>query len=295
MVFSQLSYKTQKKILIVSFLIIPLALLLTFGYLPLFNLFRYSFHRWNGYSKDMEFVGLKNYIRFFSEPEYFQVFKNSLYYFAGSFIQTSLALFFVAILSTKVKGRNFFKGVIFFPSLLNSVAIGFIFLYFFKPDGTFDTVLQAIGLEGIIHYWIRNPRIINVSLAGTSVWRYLGGSFIIFLGAMQSIPPSFYEAAEIDGANKWRQFKYITFPSIKRIVELMMILAVSGSIRVFETPRIMTRGGNGSMTFVLQTMETAFESQKYGLASAMGIILLIIVVLVTLLQKWLFAEREELA
>lgn len=290
--FSQLSYTTQKKILIITFLALPLALLFTFSYLPLFNMLRYSVHEWNGYSKTMKFIGLENYVELFTRSELFSVFKVSLYYFGASFVQLGLALYFATILSYKTKGANFFKGVLFFPYLMNGVAISFIFLYFYRPGGTLDSFLNLVGMGGLVQPWLRNPNIINFSLAGVSVWRYMGYAFILFLGAIQSISPEYYEAAEIDGANKWQQFKYIIFPSILKIVELNMILAISGSISVFEIPYVMTHGGNGSMTFVIKTVNMAFKNQKFGLASAMATVLLIIVIMVTLMQKRLFREKE---
>lgn len=290
--FSRLNYKTQKKILIIAFLAVPLLLLTVFSYLPLVWMSIYSFHDWNGYSKNMEYVGLKNYIDLFSRPEYFSVFKVSLYYFGASLAQIVLALYFASVLSFKLKGKEFFKGVLFFPYLLNGVAIGFIFLYFFRPDGTLDTLLRTLGLSDRIQLWLGNPKIINFSLAGTSVWRYMGFNFILFLGSIQSVAEELYEAAELDGANRWHQFRYIIFPSIRRIIELNLILSISGSISAFEIPYIMTGGSNGSKTFVIQTVDTAFKFQKFGMASAMGIVLLSIVIVVTLIQRRIFREKE---
>ena len=203
-----------------------------------------------------------------------------------------MALYFATILSFKTKGANFFKGVLFFPYLMNGVAISFIFLYFYRPGGTLDSFLNLVGLGGLVQLWLRNPNIINFSLAGVSIWRYMGYAFILFLGAIQSITPEYYEAAEIDGANKWQQFKYIIFPSILKIVELNMILAISGSISVFEIPYVMTHGGNGSMTFVIKTVNLAFKNQKFGLASAMATVLLLIVIMVTLVQKDFSGKRR---
>jgi multiple sugar transport system permease protein len=290
--FSRIDYKTQKIILIVTFLFLPLLLLFTFSYLPLINMLKYSFNEWNGYSKTMTFVGLQNYVELFTRPELFSVFQVSLYYFGASFVQLGLALYFATILSFKTAGRNFFKGVLFFPYLMNGIAISFIFLYFYRTGGTLDSFLKLLGADALIQPWLRNPNIINYSLAGVSVWRYLGYAFILFLGAIQSISSEYYEAAEIDGASRWQQFRYIIFPSIKSIVELNMILAISGSISVFEIPYVMTHGGNGSMTFVVKTVDMAFKNQKFGLASAMATVLLLIVIVVTLLQKQLFKEKE---
>ncbi|QYK69911.1 MULTISPECIES: carbohydrate ABC transporter permease [Paenibacillus] len=291
--FSNLSYSKQRLAIIVAFSFIPLALLITFAYLPVINMFKYSFSDWNGYSKRLEYVGFENYIKIFTDPEYFSVFKVSLYYFVATFVQMGLALYFATILSFQTWFKNFFKGVLFFPSLMNGVAIGFIFLFFFKPDGTLDTLLQAVGLGSYIKLWLGNPEIINISLAGTSIWRYMGFNFIVFLGAISSISSDLYEASDMDGANRWHQFRSIILPSIKRILQLNLILAISGAISAFDIPYIMTGGSNGSETFVIQTLDVAFKYSKVGLASAMAVVLLLIVIAVTLLQRLLIRGEED--
>jgi len=288
----KLNANTEKKFLIFTFTIVPIALLILFSYYPLVKMFEYSLTDWNGYSPNQKFVGLDNYKTVLTNPRYFSVFKTSLYYFIATFFQLAIALLFATILTFKVKIANFWKGILFFPYLLNGVAIGFIFLYFYKGGGTLDTLLTAIGLEDQIQLWLGDRSINNISLAFTSVWRYTGFNFLIFLGAIQSINPEVYEAAEIDGANNWHIFKYIILPSIKNIVFLNIILGVSGSLSVFDIPYIMTGGSNGTTTFVIQTIETAFQYNRVGLASAMAVILLMIVITVTAIQKWLIREKE---
>ncbi|WP_440898096.1 carbohydrate ABC transporter permease [Amphibacillus sp. Q70] len=280
----------QQKIIIILFSLVPILLLVTFSYLPLFNMFTYSFTSWDGLSPVKEFVGFQNYIRLFTNPEYFHVFKVSLYYLVASFVQLGIALYFATLLTFKVRFKNFFKGTLFFPYLLNGVAIGFTFLFFFRQDGTLDTLLSLIGLEDMIQMWLRDPNIINFSLASTSVWRHMGFNFIIFVGAISSISNEIYEAAEMDGANRWQQFRYIIFPSILKIIQLNLILSISGALSVFEIPYIMTGGANGSSTFVIQTVDLAFKYNNTGLASAMGIVLLIIVMIVSLIQRLAFKE-----
>ena len=286
-----LSQKAEKKLLIFLFTIVPVSLLLLFSYYPLVKMFQYSLTDWNGITPDPNFVGLDNYRTVLTNPKYFSVFKTSFYYFIATFFQLGIALLFATILSFKVKFANFWKGILFFPYLLNGVAIGFIFLYFYKGGGTLDTVLTFFGLEDQIQLWLGNRSINNISLAFTSVWRYTGFNFLVFLGAIQSVNPEIYEAAEIDGANQWDKFRYIIVPSIKKIIFLNIILGISGSLSVFDIPYIMTGGSNGTTTFVIQTIATAFKYNKTGMASAMGIILLVIVIVVTVVQK--LAVKEE--
>jgi multiple sugar transport system permease protein len=269
-----------------------LVLLIVFTYIPVGNMFWYSLTVWNGLSPTKQFVGAQNYIELSTRPELFEVLKVSLYYIGASIVQMVLALYFATVLSFNVRFRNLFKGILFFPYLINGVAIGMIFLYAFAPGGTLDSTLNAIGLSDLKQQWLGDPDVINFSLAGTSVWRYMGLNFVLFLGAIQSIPSHIYEAAELDGANRWQQFRHIILPGIKSIVGLSFILAISGSLSVFEIPYIMTGGANGSETFVIQTVTMAFKFHKFGLASAMAVVLLVIVLLVTWLQRRLFPDEK---
>ncbi|NDL60926.1 carbohydrate ABC transporter permease [Phytoactinopolyspora mesophila] len=273
------------------FLLIPLGFLILFTYLPVANMLWYSLTTWDGRAPVKEFVGLDNFVQIFTRPELFQVFFVSLYYIAGSFVQMALALYFATILSFKTRFRNFFKGVIFFPYLLNGVAIGLVFLYFFRPDGTLDALLTLVGVQDPPQ-WLGDPSLINYSLASTSVWRYMGLNFVLFLGAIQSIPNELYEAADIDGATSWDKFRYIIAPGIRKIIGLSFILAISGALSVFEIPYIMTGGANGSETFVIQTVNTAFVFSKVGLASAMAVVLLLIVLIVTWIQRKVFPDDK---
>lgn len=273
------------------YLAVPLLLLITFTYVPVGNMIWYSFTSWDGLDPVQEFIGLENYITAFTDPRYWQVFAVSLYYFAASFLQLGLALYFATVLSFRTRFRNFFKGVLFFPYLLNGVAIGFVFLYLYQPGGTLDTVLAAFGVAET-PFWLGDPDVANISLAATSIWRYMGLNFVLFLGAIQSIPNELYEAAELDGANRWQQFRYIIAPGIKRIIGLSFILAIAGSLSVFEIPYIMTGGANGTSTFVIQTVQTAFVFRGIGLASALAVILLVIVLLTTWVQRRIVPDEK---
>ena len=290
--FKKLSYKKQEKVIIFLFLIVPLLFLTTFTFLPTLNMIRYSFVEWNGYSVDKNWVGFANYIEIFKNPSYFSALRNSVYYMFGGFIQVVIAFYFAVILSNKIRGKNIFKAILFFPYLLNGVAISLIFVFFFRVDGTLDTLLKLIGMGSYIHQWLGNENIVNYSLTSVSIWRYMGYNFIIFLGVIQSISSEVMEAADLDGASEWQKVRYIILPSVRKIIELNLILAISGAISVFEIPYIMTGGSNGSNTFVIQTVNTAFKFQQVGLGSAMAVIVLILVVVVTVIEKLFFKEAD---
>lgn len=290
------NYKVQKTITTITFMLIPLLLLIVLTYIPATNMLIYSFQDRTQFSVNDSFVGFDNYLTVFSQPEYFRPLLNSLYYLAGSFIQLSLALLLASIICSKVRFANIFKGFIFFPYMINGVAIALIFVRFFQlgdgfitTDGALNSIIKLFGGEGV--KFLSGSLSANISLVFVSIWRYIGFDFVMFMGAIQSISPDLYEASDLDGANSWQRFQYIVFPSIRPIIGLQMILAIKGAISVFEIPYIMTGGKFGTSTFVIQTIETAFKYNKVGLASAMAIILLVIIIIVTVIQKLIFREE----
>lgn len=279
------SRKGQKVFIIVLFMIIPLTLLLMFTYIPFLEMFRFSFFD-RTYSRVREFVGFENYINVFSRDDCFGSLKLAGFYILGGFVQLALALFFATILCFKTRGSSIFKGLLFFPYLINGIAIGFIFKFFFTRGFVLDTVLSWLGMNmDSLPYWLKDMSINNFSLAGTSVWRYMGQNMVLFLGAMMAVDQTLYEAAAIDGANAWHKFKYIMLPSIKSVVVLNVILSISGSLSAFEPPYVITNGGFGTATYFVTMNQIAHVSQKVGLASAMAIVLFVLIFICTILQQ----------
>lgn len=290
----------QKVFVMAAFMIIPLLLLFTFTYLPFAEMFGFSFYKMK-YIGARKFIGLDNYVKVFERKDCFGALKLSLYYMGGSIVQLALSLYLATVLSFKVKGGSLFKGFMFFPYLINGIAIGFIFKFFYTRGFVFDTVLQWCGFElENLPYWLKDQSINNISLVGTSVWRYFGQNMVLFIGAIMSVDSELYEAAMLDGANRFQQFKYIIMPSIKTIITLNVILSITGSLSAFEPPYVITSGANGTGTYFVVMHEIAHTQQKVGLASAMAIVLLLIIMTVTVLQKLFFkyvfknAEDEDL-
>ncbi len=290
-------YTGQKYVTTVVFLLIPLVLLVLFTLIPAINMGIYSFQERDQLGVNPEWVGFENYERLFTDESYLKTFANSIYYFFGSFVQLSLALFIATLLCSKIKFANVFKGVMFFPYMMNGVAVSLIFRRFFQKgdgitntEGTLNSIIEMFGGDPV--KWLSNADIVNFCLVFVSIWRYIGFDIIMFIGAIQSISPDIYEAADLDGANAWQRFRYIIFPSIRPIVALQLILAIKGSASVFEIPYIITGGRGGTSTFVIKTIETAFQYQKIGLASAMAIVLLAIILIITAIQKIFFKERK---
>lgn len=283
-----LSKSAQKWLVIGAFIVIPLILLFTFTYLPFGEMVSYSFYKMK-YIGEKTFVGLRNYKDLFARKDIFNALKLSLYYMGGSVVQLVIALLLATILSFKTKLGIFFKGVLFFPYLINGIAIGFIFKFFFTRGFVFDTVLSWLGIPlESLPYWLKTQGLNNVSLVGTSIWRYLGQNMVLFIGAIMSVDNSLYEAADLDGANKVQQFFHIILPSIKTIVTLNIILSITGSLSAFEPPFVITKGANGTGTYFIIMDQVAHTSLKVGLASAMAVFLLCLIFIATVLQKIFF-------
>lgn len=278
----------QQKLIISLFIFVPILLLFVFTYLPFGEMVGFSFFNMK-YIGRRVFVGLQNYRDVFSRSDLFGALKLSLYYMVGSVIQLVLALYLATLLSFRTRLGRLFKGIVFFPYLINGIAIGFIFKFFFTHGFVFDTVLSWFGFSiDRLPFWLRTRGLNNACLVGTSVWRYFGQNTVLFIGAIMSVDSSLYEAAEIDGATKFQQFWHIILPSIKTIITLNVILSITGSLSAFEAPFVITKGANGTGTYFIIMDQVAHTSQKVGLASAMAVVLLGIIIIATILQKVFF-------
>ncbi len=283
-----MSGKMQKKLVVITFMFVPLLLLLVFTYIPFAEMVGFSFYDMK-YIGERDFVGLANYKEVFERSEIFKSLLVSLYYMGGGVVQLALALFFATMMVFKVKGESFFKATLFFPYLICGIAIGFIFKFFYARGFVLDSILQIFGMElEDIPLWLQDQKINNISLAATSVWRYTGQNVVLFLGAMMSVDHDLYEAASLDGANRWHQFRYIILPSIKSIIVLNIILCVSGCLSAFEPPYVITNGTMGTGTYFVIMNRIAHENQRVGLACAMAVVLLFIIILCTIGQQLFF-------
>ena len=280
----------QKVAVIVLFAFVPMFLLILFTYVPFVKMIQFSFYNMS-YTKNKGFVGFDNYLRVFSKSEYVGAMMLSLYYMAGAVVQLALALFFASVLSLeKIRGGGVYKAIMFFPFLVNGIAIGYIFKYFYTRGFVLDSVLQALGFSlDSLPYWLRDQSVNNWSLVFTSVWKYCGQNMVLFIGAIASIDPTLYEAATIDGANRWQQFKAIILPGIKTVFMLNLILSITGSLSAFEPAYVVgSMGANGTATFFIKIHQMAHVSQKVGQACAMAMVLMALILIFTVLQRLFF-------
>ncbi|WP_018755579.1 carbohydrate ABC transporter permease [Paenibacillus terrigena] len=282
----------QRNILLFSFLFVPVLLLLMFVLYPLFELIRLSFTDWNGMDAKQVYIGFDNYIKMFTDSsDVWLSLRNNGFYFLFHFIMIPLELAIAVVLDSKIRASKFFKTIVFMPYIINGVAISYMFAFFYSPiNGGLNGILEALGLESLIQNWLTNESIVNLSLVFVSIWRFSGFHVILFLAGLQAIPQDQFEAAKIDGANSIQNFWYIIVPGVKKVLEVLLFLNVVGALQVFDIPYIMTQGGPGhaSSTFTLYTLETAFKFNNFGMASAMGITMLVLIIVLNSIQKRLF-------
>ena len=282
------SLERQKKIFIISSLVIPMALLSGFVVVPACDLIRMSFTNWDGYSKTYDYIRIGNYFDMLKNKDLWQSVRNNAVYFFGHLLFIPIELMFAVLLTSKLRAAKFYKTMVFMPYIINGVAISYAFSYFFSPiNGAFDEILTLFHLEPLIRNWLSDPKIVNFVLAGVSLWRFSGYHVILFMAALQSLPQDVQEAARVDGASAWQMFKYIQIPAIMLMVDFVLFDNIRGALQVFDIPYVMTSGGPGyaSSTFTLYTIDTAFKYSNFGLASTMAVAIMLMIVIIYVVQN----------
>ncbi|OXS52272.1 sugar ABC transporter permease [Cohnella sp. CIP 111063] len=291
-----MSYSMQKRLVVVSFLFIPVALLLLFLLYPSLRLLQFSLTDWNGMSKSFNYVGFDNYVEAFRNPDVWKALSNNFLYFGIHAAFIPLEVMLAVFLNNKMRASRFFRSIVFMPYILNGVAVAYLFSFLYNPiNGPINALLEAVGLESWIRNWLSDKSIVNYSLVVVSLWRFSGLHVVLFLAGLQSIPNDLYEAATIDGAGPLKKFVHITLPGISRVMEIVLFLNVRGALQVFDIPFLMTQGGPGlaSTTFTVYTIQTAFKYNNYGLASSLAVILMLMIIVFSYLQGRLFKGKGE--
>ncbi len=281
----------SSRIMIAAFLVLPIIHLLVFSYVPIISNVILSFTNYRG-TGTPRFIGWSNYKRLLTDPQYTLLFKNCLWYMLVAIPQLVFAFALSIFVNGKFRGLGLFKGILIIPYLLNGVIVSTIFIIFFNNSGTLNTILNSIGLGALSHQWLQDLKLVNPAIASISIWRYFGQNFIMFFGALQTVPAELYEAAAVDGCSKWQEIKYISVPEIKNVLFINILLSISGSIQVFEIPYIMMNGSNGTTTPVIQIQQSAFADNRLGFAAALSILVFVVVVISVGLQS-IFNKKAE--
>ena len=258
--------------------------LLCFSLLPLLYAFYLSFVNWDGFGVPL-FVGLDNFKGQLSDPDFWKALINTVYYMVLVIPVGIVLALLVAIVLNKVKGREIYRLFFFMPVVTSSVSVGVIWMWILNGEfGILNHLLRAIGIVGPM--WLTDTHWVIPSIALLSIWLGLGYNMVIFLAGLQGISKSYYEAAEIDGASKFQQLRYITLPLLSPTTFFVTIMMVISSFQVFDQAFVMTNGGpaKASYTLVYHIYDQAFIDFTMGESAAAAMILFVIILIFTLLQ-----------
>jgi raffinose/stachyose/melibiose transport system permease protein len=274
----------SKSIYPLYFVLVALVLYLAFFIVPSLSGIVYSFTDWSSYSDEINFLGWDNFARILSPEE------NYLGYIANTFvftfwtiiIKTVFGLALALLLNEGVKRFvHGYRVLIYLPVILPTLVVALIFRSILHPaTGLLNSFLRAIGLNSLALPWLIDPRIALYSVIGVDSWKGIGYIMVILLAGLQTIPKDYYEAAQIDGANAWERFRYITIPMLMPALMIVTVLNVLYGLRVFDIIYALTNGGPGYATEVLSTeIFKAFSKGQFGLGTAVSSVLFVILVI----------------
>ncbi|ANY66234.1 ABC transporter [Paenibacillus sp. BIHB 4019] len=259
--------------------------------LPTIMSFFFSMTRWT--LSDWEFIGFENFITFFQEQSLSIGFKNTLIYAVVTCtLKVALGLLLGVLLTSKIRTKSYLRSVIFFPTLVSTIAVGIAFSMMMHPtQGVINTALAAIGIEG--PDWLGDTRIALLSVAMVDVWKGLGFATVIYIAGILSIPAEYYEALHIDGGNNWHKFWNIIVPLSRPATNSVIILAFIGGLRSFDLVWAMTKGGPGFTTdLIASIIYKQYQGGFYGLATA-GNVILFLVVTALAFPLYTYLNRKE--
>jgi len=266
--------------------------LLCFSILPIIAVAVLSFFNW-GLLAQPTFVGLENYRTMFSSPSFWHSLLVTFEYILLNIpMQTVFALLLALLLNQKIPGRGIFRTLFVVPWMATAVAMGIVWQWIFDPqNGALNTFLSIFHITGPA--WLSSTTWALPAIAAVNIWQYTGYNMLFFLAGLQGIPPDFYEATSLDGANSVQKFFTITLPLLSPTLFFVLVTDIIGSAQVFDTVYVMTKGGPGEATSVLNfnIFRQAFEFFHAGYASALSMVLFMILLIITLLQVLFFRNR----
>lgn len=282
-----------------------------------------SLHAWDtigtfGETNSHPFIWFDNYRELFDSPDFWQALRNTVWYTLGVVpAQTVLALFLAVLANRKIRGIGFFRTAFYFPSISSSVVIAVIFVWLYSGNGLINTVLRNLGIDpprpvflanpngvigmlldnvgihGVTGFWA-GPSLALFSIMLQNIWATLGGLMVVYLAGLQNVPNEVYEAASLDGASRWRQFRDITVPLLRPITFFVLTVGTIGCFQVFDQIYIMSNGGPAKTTTTLAYLvyTQAFQGLRLGFASAIAMVLFAIILVVYLIQRRIAGQDE---
>lgn len=275
------------------FLLPAAVVLVTFFFIPFFQTFLLSFLDYSHNIYKPEFIGLENYINLFKNPIFYKVLWNTfIYLFVAVPILAIFPLFLAILINQKIKGVTLYKILIYLPVIVSIVVAAIAFKWLYADQGILNYLVTKLGMESI--GWLTDPNYALYSVIIVTIWKGIGYYMIIYLAALMSVPKELYEACDIDGANFLTKHLTVTVPHIMPTIALVTTISAISAMKVFAEIYVMTKGGplNSSKTIVYYIYERAFENLDLGFASAMAVVLLIIVMIFSLVNILCFERNK---
>ena len=275
------------------FLLPAAVVLVIFFFIPFFQTFLLSFLDYSHNIYKPEFIGLENYINLFKNPIFYKVLWNTfIYLFVAVPILAIVPLFLAILINQKIKGVTLYKILIYLPVIVSIVVAAIAFKWLYADQGILNYLVTKLGMEPI--GWLTDPNYALYSVIIVTIWKGIGYYMIIYLAALMSAPKELYEACDIDGANFLTKHLTVTVPHIMPTIALVTTISAISAMKVFAEIYVMTKGGplNSSKTIVYYIYERAFENLDLGFASAMAVVLLIIVMIFSLINILCFERNK---
>ncbi len=288
--------RRERHLAIFVFLAPAAALYGVFVLFPMAQAFYVALFQWRGVSLHRQWVGLANFGRLFTDDAVFrQCLAHNLAFTCASLaIMLPIALFFAVMLSQKSRLSDFYRAVYLFPNVISIVAVAVLWYFVYHPtSGLVNPLLEFLRMGKLARAWLGDPATALAAVIVTSFWYSIGFYVVLLLAGIQSVPRSYYEAAEIDGATGWQSFRHVTIPLIWEVLRLAVVYMVIHTLNIFGLVWIMTAGGPSNHTETLLTYlyRLAFEESNFGYATALGVVVFFIVLGLTLLMNRLM-RRE---
>ena len=277
-----------------------LLIYLVFIVYPILETIRTSFYRWDGFSSNRVFILFDNYIKLISDPQFLKALLNNLTFIIFySIIPIFIGLLLASLLGRKpLPGMSFFRAGLFLPQILSMVVVGVTWRWIFNPAfGLLNSGLRAVGLDHLTRAWLGDFQLALPSVGVVGTWVMYGFCMILFLSGMQRIPEDQYEAAELDGANGFRQLIHITLPSLRSEMSVALITTIIAALRVFDLVYVTTKGGPGDSTLVTGFLvyRSAFQQNQLGYASAVATVMTLLILIISLIILRFQAKSEEIS
>jgi multiple sugar transport system permease protein len=240
-------------------------------------------------------VGFENFTRLFGDPVFWKALRNTVYFAVVVVpLQSGFALLLALLVNAKIRGVNFFRTLYFVPVVTSIVVVSILWKFMYQPDGLINNMLGTLTFNVVKGTdWLNNPTAAMPAIMFMSIWQAVGFHMVIWLSGLQTIPGELYEAAQLDGAGRWQQFRYITWPGLKATRTFILVTITIAALSLFAQINVMTQGGplDRTSTVVFQAVRVGYGQQETAYASTISLVFFVLVLAVSLVQRYLTREK----